>query len=261
MDENKVKHANSLTIPLAIVIAGVLIAGAVFITKSPEAPVAANTKENTPTDITVPPVIATDHLLGNPNATITVIEYSDLECPFCKTFHQTLHRLMDDYGKTGQLAWVYRQFPLPQLHSKAPKEAEASECAAELGGNTAFWNFIDKVFEVTPSNDGLDPAFLPQIAKDIGLNVTAFNTCLSSGKYTQKIQKSYEEAVAAGGSGTPYSIFILKEKATDDAIALMRSINDEQPGTFIVSEDKMKIGMSGALSYGIVNTLLTSFLP
>lgn len=107
----------------------------------------------------VKPVTATDHILGDINAPVKVVLYSDLECPFCKSFHQTMQEIMkSSYGTDKQVAWVFRNFPLKQLHSKAPKEAEALECAAELGGNDAFWKFLDKINEVTPSNNKLDQA-------------------------------------------------------------------------------------------------------
>jgi protein-disulfide isomerase len=121
-----------------------------------------------------------------------------------------MQEVMNSYN--GQVAWVYRHFPIPQLHQKAPMEAEASECAAELGGNNAFWSFVDKVFETTNSNDSLDPAQLPKIAGDIGLDVEAFNTCLTSGKYTKAVQKSAEEAVKAGARGTPYSVIVVGDQ-------------------------------------------------
>src|SRR5207245_631799 len=100
----------------------------------------------------------------------------------------------------------YRHYPLASLHPKAHKEAEATECAAEQGGNDMFWKYIDKVFSITPSNNGLDPAELPKIAKDLGLDVNAFNACLSSGKYAAKIDVSIADAEKAGAQGTPYSV-------------------------------------------------------
>ena len=111
---------------------------------------------------------------------------------------------MDEYGKSGQVAWVYRHFPLDQLHSKARKEAEATECANELGGNDAFWAYLDKLFEVTPSNDRLDLSQLPQIAEDVGLNRSQFETCLESGKFRTLIQEDFQEGLRLGITGTPY---------------------------------------------------------
>lgn len=95
-----------------------------------------------------------DHILGNPDAEIIIVEYSDAECPFCKSFHLTLHQVVDQYQ--GKVAWVYRHWPIPQLHPKAPKEAEAFECAGALGGNDMFWKYADKVLETTRSNNTLN---------------------------------------------------------------------------------------------------------
>jgi len=202
-------EGNKLTVPIAIVVAGALIAGAVFLSRGgvPEGTL-ANGQNPTKKDITIKPVTSADHILGNPNASIVIVEYSDLECPFCKTFQKTLHQIMDEYGESGKVAWVYRHFPLAQLHTKAAKEAEATECAAELGGNAAFWKYTDRLFEVTPSNNNLELSQLPVIAAEVGLDVAAFNTCLSSGRYTAKVEQSYQDSLAAGGTGTPYSIII-----------------------------------------------------
>lgn len=93
----------------------------------------------------------TENVRGNQNAKITVVEYSDFECPFCQRFHQTMEQVMAKYG--GDIKWVYRHFPLDGLHQQARFEANAAECAHEQG---KFWEFTDGVFKVTPSNDGMD---------------------------------------------------------------------------------------------------------
>jgi len=166
----------------------------------------------TATNVKIAPVSSSDRILGNPDAKIVIVEYSDTECPFCKRFHQTLQQIMTNYGKDGSVAWVYRHFPIASLHAKAQKEAEATECAAEQGGNAMFWKYIDRVYEITPSNNGLDPAQLPIIAKDLGLDVTAFNTCLSSGRMAARVKTQYDEGVVAGARGTPYSVLITKNE-------------------------------------------------
>lgn len=208
MEEQK---RNNLTIPVAIVVAGALIAGALFLTtkKSPDAVKTADTKSDK-NEITIEPVSAEDHILGNPKASIMIVEFSDTECPFCKNFHQTMHKVIDTYGKTGKVAWVYRHFPIDGLHSKARKEAEATECAAELGGNDGFWKYLDNLYKKTPSNDDLDMSLLPLIAEEIGLNQADFETCLNSGKYADKIERSIQDAKTAGGQGTPYTVIITK---------------------------------------------------
>lgn len=147
-----------------------------------------------------------DHVRGDRNARILLIEYSDLECPFCKRFHQTPQQIIDEYK--GKVAWVYRHFPLDQIHSKADKEAEATECANELGGNDGFWKYTDKLFEVTPANNGLDPAELPKIAVQIALNESKFKTCLDSGKYKDHVEADYQGGVKAGINGTPGNILL-----------------------------------------------------
>lgn len=201
-------------LPITIVVAGLLIAGAVFWAgKSSNAPAPANT--DNPTDVRAY-TAGTDHILGNPDAAVKVVEYMDLECPHCKLFETTMHQVMDYYGTSGKVAWVSRPFPLGTIHSKAPKEAEAAECAADQGGDAAYFKFVDGVFAVTPSDNGLDLAQLPVIAGQVGLNVDTFNTCLSSGKFTKKITDSYNEAIKAGGQGTPYTLIMVGK----DSVAL-----------------------------------------
>lgn len=147
-----------------------------------------------------------DHVRGNRNARVLLIEYSDLECPFCKSFHPTAQQAVDDYK--GQVAWVYRHFPLDQIHSKADKEAEAVECAGEQGGEDAFWKMADKIFEVTPSNNGLDLEKLPDLAQEIGLNGQTLQKCIDDGKYTQHVEDDYQGGVKAGVNGTPGNILL-----------------------------------------------------
>ncbi|MFC1687319.1 DsbA family protein [Patescibacteria group bacterium] len=159
-----------------------------------------------PTNAVIAEITDTDWVKGDRNAPVSVIEYSDSECPFCKRVHPTIQQVVDNYD--GQVNWVYRHFPLSSLHQKAAKEAEAAECAGELGGNDGFWAFTDRLYEITPSNDGLLESQLSDIAEYAGIDVTKFEDCLSSGKYTQKIQDAVTAATAAGGQGTPYSVIV-----------------------------------------------------
>ncbi|TAK88052.1 MAG: disulfide bond formation protein DsbA [Betaproteobacteria bacterium] len=157
---------------------------------------------------------ARDHIRGNPDAPVTVVEYSDFECPFCKRFHGTLKQLVDQ--SNGKARWVYRHFPLEELHPvKARKEAVASECAVELGGNDAFWKFADRFFELTPSNNKTDiETVLPRVAREIGLDEARFASCLASDRYARRIEEDYQNAVATGGRGTPWSIIVSKSGKT-----------------------------------------------
>jgi protein-disulfide isomerase len=203
---------NKFLVPIAIVIAGALITWGIM---SSDGSTTDPTNTNTEQEISYRPITGEDHILGNPNADIVLIEYSDLECPYCKTFYFTTKALMEEYGKDGQLAIVFRNFPLDQLHTKARKEAIATECAAELGGNAVYWDYMDKLFEITPSNNGLDLAELPNIAKSLGLDVSAFNTCLNDPKIAEKIEADFQDGLKAGvlgtaadPGGTPYSLLV-----------------------------------------------------
>ncbi len=203
MDDTS-QETNKFLVPVAIVIAGALIAGAIYM--GDQKPVVVNNQQPSLADIKFEPVGQQDHFLGSRDAEVVIIEYSDTECPFCKVFHNTMKQVMRDYE--GKVAWVYRQFPIPQLHARAAKEAEATECVAELGGNQAFWTYLDKIFETTNSNDSLDPAQLPILAGEVGIDVVAFNNCLSSGKYTKFIEDQIVAANKVGARGTPYSIIV-----------------------------------------------------
>jgi len=209
MTTHKKAERGNFAIPIAIVAAGVLIAAALYFALGSGGSTPTNPGGETGGAPTVPiaGVQADDHIKGNPDAKVVIVEYSDTECPFCKNHHETLNRIVSEYDPS-EVAWVYRNFPLAQLHQKATREAEALECAAELGGNDGFWAYTDRLYEITPSNDGLDLAELPKIAEHVGLDLAAFNTCLDSGAMAERVEADLNEAVAAGGRGTPHNIII-----------------------------------------------------
>ncbi|XKT74797.1 MAG: DsbA family protein [Patescibacteria group bacterium UBA2163] len=219
----QLKTTNSLAIPIAIVIAGVLVAAALFFSGGQSAaPTAGNQQvdqqpqQQTGSTDQVSPVTSEDHIRGNPDAPVKIVEYSDFECPFCKRFHETMNQVMDEYGASGEVAWIYRHFPLEQLHPvKAVREAVVSECVAELGGNDAFWKFTDRFFELTPSNNQTNlETVLPQIIGELGLSQSAVDECVASGRYDQHVQDDFTNAVATGGQGTPWSIIVTQNGDT-----------------------------------------------
>jgi len=106
--------------------------------------VAEGSTDNTSDLSVVPAVTDDDHIRGNKDAKITIIEYSDFACPFCSRFHGTMLQILEEYN--GQVRWVYRDFPLPQLHPNAQKVAEAAECIAAQNGEETFWNFADAYY-------------------------------------------------------------------------------------------------------------------
>ncbi|MFZ2072492.1 MAG: DsbA family protein [Minisyncoccia bacterium] len=207
---------NGKQIAGAIIIAGLLIAGAILIKgKTSDKPSnQANNGVNLK-DIKLKPISKDEHLLGNSNAKVVIVEYSDSECPFCKVFDNTMHQVIEQKG--DKVAWAYRHYPIAGLHPKAFHESEAMECAWEQGGNDTFWKYADEVYARTTSNNRLDIAELPKIAKDIGLDLTSFNTCLDSGKEKLKVQADIDDGTRAGVNGTPKS-FILKNGKVVDTI-------------------------------------------
>lgn len=155
---------------------------------------------------TVKAVSNDDHIRGAKNAKVTMIEYSDLECPFCKRFHPTMQQIMKDYD--GKIAWVYRHFPL-SFHANAQKEAEASECVASIGGTEKYWKYIDTIFERTTANGtGFALDQLGPLAKEVGVDEAKFKECLDGGKMTARVNKDLQEGQAAGVDGTPGTILV-----------------------------------------------------
>lgn len=212
---NNQKKEHPLSIPAAIVVAGLIIAGVIWYSqRTPQrTPIAEQVLQQAPQQSptsgsvdNIRPITAKDHILGSPSAPVKVVEFADTECPFCKRFHPTMHQAVRDYQ--GKVAWVYRHFPLDAIHPKARKESEATECAGELGGNEKFWAYTDRLYAVTPSNNNLDLAELPNIAEYVGLDKTKFEQCLASGTYAQHVADDLQDAISSGGQGTPYSIVI-----------------------------------------------------
>jgi protein-disulfide isomerase len=202
-NQTPAQSQSSLSIPVAIIIAGALVAGGIYFSGRNSAPSQAANNNNAPKTASIEGLRPSDHVLGDPKAPIVIIEYSDIECPFCKQFHTTLHQLMSEYGTKGQLSWAFRHFP---VHSNSVKEGEAIECAAEVGGNDGFWKYTDAIFSKTTSNNGIELSQLPVIAGQVGLNVSKFTACLDSGKYAARIEKDRQDVIAAGAGGTPYSV-------------------------------------------------------
>jgi len=142
-----------------------------------------------------------DHIEGNEGAPVTIIEYSDFQCPYCKRFYQeTFSNIETDYIDTGKVKIVFRHFPL-SFHQNAETAAEGAECAGEQG---KFWEMHNELFD-SGSGDGtgLSADDIKGYAAGLGLDTTQFNTCLDSNKYTDKIQSDMKAGIAAGVQGTP----------------------------------------------------------
>jgi protein-disulfide isomerase len=209
---NNEQKINPYLVPIAIVIAGIIIAGSIiYVFRGSAGGEGQQAAVASAGDLSaVPPVSANDHIFGNPNAKVFVIEYADTECPFCKLFQSNMAEIINGYEASGNVAWVYRYFPLDQLHKKSRIEAASAECAAELGGNDVYWNYLNKIYEITPSNDGLDVELLLTTAEQFGMNKDTFQKCVESGKYADKIEKQFQEAAKGGARGSPWTVIFSK---------------------------------------------------
>lgn len=172
----------------------------------------------------VKPIADVDHVLGDANAKVTIFEYSDFECPFCKSFSKTPKQIIEQFD--GQVNSVFRHYPLPFHDPEATDAALASECAADMGGNDAFWKFHDIYFERTNSNKGLLKSDLYAMASDIGVNKTQFSECIDSQKFIDKVQGDLAEGSQSGVTGTPGNI--LRNNETGDVIFLPGAYPAEQ---------------------------------
>jgi protein-disulfide isomerase len=144
----------------------------------------------------VPAIKDGEHILGNPDAPIEIIEYSDFECPFCSRFTDTMKQVVEEYD--GQVKVVYRHFPL-SFHPNAQKAGEAAECAGEQG---KFWPMHDKIFEYAAAKN-MSVQIWKDEARKMGLNGAQFDECLDSDKFAAKVQQDALEGQAAGVTGTP----------------------------------------------------------
>lgn len=158
------------------------------------------------TEINIQPIGKDDWVKGDSKAKISLIEFSDADCPYCTKFHETVNQILKDYD--GKVKVAYRHFPLAQLHPEAPKKAEAIECVGELGGNEKVWAFMDKLF--VSSKPSL--AQLGDVVASLGIDKAKFQSCVDSGKYTSKVNAQSIAAQDAGARGTPYSVILFGDQ-------------------------------------------------
>ena len=178
-----------------------------------------------------------DPVKGNPDATVTIVEFSDFQCPFCKRFHETtLPLILENYVDTGKVKFVYRDFPIQELHPNgAIITALAAECADEQG---IFWQYHDKLFETQKNWERLAAKDvgneLKKYAEELGLDTNQFNDCFDSGKYMDEVKNDLEDGASYGVRGTP--------------------------GFFIGNEERGYIKVSGAQPYSSFQSVLDQML-
>ncbi len=196
---------NKLTVPIAIVLGGVIVAIAVYVST----PKKSSTGSEIHAEL-VRPVGGSDHIFGNPAAKVLIVEYSDFDCAYCKTFDETLRQIVANEGAKGDVAWVFREFPLTEIHQGAMADAEAAECAAVAGGNDAFWQYAGLLFENQPA----DPSRFGEFAQSLGLPADAFASCYADASSTvaARITADRQNALDMGAQGTPFSLILVAGK-------------------------------------------------
>lgn len=213
------KENNNFILGLSVGIAaasliGLIIMGILLISQNnndgavkDNKPVAVNTNNNNPAPTPAPTptgakvdvkISDTDNIRGNKDAKITIVEFSDIQCPYCSKFHNTMKQVAAAYP--NDVRWVYKHFPLDSIHPYARKAAEAAECAGEQG---KFWEYTDYLFD---NQSSLNTEFISSVAKTVGLNTSNFESCLSDGKYADKVNADYNQGRSAGVTGTPGSV-------------------------------------------------------
>jgi protein-disulfide isomerase len=224
-NEQEVPKKASLSLPSAIVVAGVLISLAIiFSSSSGKMPVQNDAGAKTG-DVVIPDVTEDDFIKGNAKAEITIVEYSDFSCSFCARFHPTMKQIVENYE--GKVKWVYRHLPI--FNKPA---AVASSCVGNILGDEAFFLYADKLFE---NQKDINGDLLKREAMALGITDSQYETCVGDKELNDKISSDFTSVrVLAGFNGTPTSVLIDKKGN--------------------------KYPFSGALPYEEVSALVDSFL-
>lgn len=232
-ENNKAEHAAKpqksgdvfwkvTTVVLIVILAVVAFRGNSGGTPTGGAVLPPGADDPTPTVVDMEALLDDDTVRGDPDAPVTIVEWSDFECPFCARFYeQTLPSIEEEYIKTGKVKLVYRDFPL-SFHTNAQKAAEAAECAGEQG---KYWEMHDMLF-AQGVQGGV--AGFKQYAKDLGLNTAKFDSCLDSGAMAGEVQKDMADGAAVGIQGTPG--FIVNGKLVSGAqpFAVFKQVIDAE---------------------------------
>lgn len=183
-----------------------------------------------------------EYILGNDKNDVVVVVYSDFECPFCKMLQENVIEKLQEKYKTkndlseGKIGIVYRHL---SYHDKAPIEINASLCARELYGQNVYKNFISRIYNISPTNNGLDLALLPEIveysvnkAKEAKQEVRKdfakeeFINCFNKMTYNQEFIDNSSDAIIAGLEGTPYSLIIYKDRNENIVISKISGLKE-----------------------------------
>jgi protein-disulfide isomerase len=226
---------NALGVPAAIVGAGVLVAGAILwigqggqpSAPTPSAPAAQQQVGNASA---VAPITDADWVRGPRNAEVMIVEYSDIDCPFCQRYHPSLKEIVEDPAYAGKVGWAYRHLPLP-MHPLAQTKALATECVGAQEGNDAFWTYLDLLI-AEESSLRSDTARLAVHAVAVGADKAAFDKCLADKATLAAVTADAANAKATGGSGTPWTVVIGPNKQ-------YKTVSGNRPADLRVAIDEL----------------------
>jgi protein-disulfide isomerase len=200
-------------------------------------------------------VTSEDNIRGPQNAAVKLIEYSDIECPFCQEYHEELLDLVER-DQLANFSWTYRHFPLTQIHQNAFDYAVATECAAEQNG---FDDYIDTIVNRVRGDEDLSRDDLISLADNQGLNQTSFSACLDSDSAIQRVTSEAAEAQAAGATGTPFTVFEFNRQITAAELETIQGLFGAST-RINLSDDGTKMAVGGAIGSTqireIVNTVV-----
>ncbi len=224
-NEQEKPEKSKLSLPSAIVVAGVLISLAILFSSSRGAAPLGDAGVTASKDVPIPEVTEEDFIQGSPKADITIVEYSDFSCSFCAKYHPTMKQIVSNYE--GKVKWVYRHLP---IFNKSA--AISSSCVGNILGDEAFFKYADKLFE---NQKDINGDLLKREALALGLTDSDYDTCINDKEVDDKISREFSSVrVLAGFNGTPTSV--------------------------IIDKDGNMYPFSGALPYEEVSALVDSFL-
>lgn len=244
---------NTLLVAGSILAAGIVIALGIIFAGSGTSVDRVQVDEESLRSVAISEVNDSDHIIGSRDAKVIMVEYSDIGCTHCQALHETMERVVEEYDGSD-FAWIFRHLPF-----RAPTEAHASECVADIAGEEAFWGFMSSAMKNAQTSPVTSEAELTALATSIpGVTKDAFEACQDDAPFVEDIQQDATEAQQAGAQGTPFNVFILQDGLSEEKESLVQNFLG---GNARVSEDKTKLVVSGALPYegmkALIDILLT----
>lgn len=191
-------------LPLIIIFAGCIVAFSLYVVR-----VRSNVEHGTRTPEAVRPVTPEDHIIGNPSAPIVFVEYADIDSPHGKKLQLTMEQLMTEYASGDKVAWVYRHFPVTTIRPNSAMHALAAECAASVSTPLTFFRFIDAMNVAAPGATIFSPRNYATITRQLGLPQEAFDACISSRTFEERVHADYLNALEAGATESPYTVLLV----------------------------------------------------